>query len=67
MNEVQLRNHKIPAIDLTDLASASVSDHFLTLSRLYRYDGKQIHDFLLLDLEEAKQLQKFLNEQLKEV
>ena len=59
---VKLRDDSVPAIDLTDLASASLSDKFLTISRMYKQGEKESFDFILLNLEEARRLYGFLSE-----
>lgn len=64
MTEVSLRNQRIPAINLVDMASASLSKNYLTISRLYKYEDKEDFDWMLLDLKEAKELFNFLKENL---
>lgn len=67
MSEVKLRQEWIQAIELWDSASASLSENYLTISRLYRLGSKEERfDFLLFNLEEAKELRDFLNENLGE-
>ena len=67
MSEVKLRQERIEAIELWDSASASLSEHSLTISRLYKLGSKEERfDFLLFNLEEAKELRDFLNENLGE-
>lgn len=60
MEEVKLRDDRVPAIDLADLASASLSDKFLTISRLYKQGDKESFDFILLNKKEAQKLYDFL-------
>lgn len=67
MSEVKLRQERIQAIELWDSASASLSEHYLTISRLYRLGSEEERfDFILFNLEEAKELRDFLNENLGE-
>lgn len=67
MSEVKLREERIECIELWDSASASLSEHHLTVSRLYKLGSKEERfDFLLFNLEEAKALRDFLNENLGE-
>lgn len=67
MSEVKLRQERIQAIELVDSASASLSEHHLTISRLYKLGSdEERFDFLLFNLEEAKELRDFLNENLGE-
>ena len=65
MSEVKLRQERIQAIELWDSASASLSEYYLTISRLYKLgSNEERFDFLMFNLEEAKELRDFLNENL---
>ncbi len=68
--EAKLREDRIPAINLVDLASADLSDKFLSISRFYKQESdtekNEKFDFVLLNLKEARELQSFLNQNLKE-
>lgn len=63
---LELRQKSIPAIEFWESITASVSDKYLTLFRIYQQGEKERSDMVMLNLEEAKELRDFLNEKLGE-
>lgn len=61
---VTLRQENIQAIEMWDSISASVSDKFVTIFRMYKLGEKEQTDMVLLSPEEARELAKFLKENL---
>ena len=61
---LELRRENIPAIDLWESISASVSDKYVTLFRMHKLGKEERSDMIMLTLEEAKELAKFLKENL---
>lgn len=59
-----LRQENIPAIELWESISASVSDKYVTLFRIHKLGKDERSDMVLLSVEEAKELAKFLKENL---
>ena len=59
-----LKRESIQAIDLWESISASVSDKYVTLFRIHRLGEGEKTDMIMLSLEEAKELAKFLEENL---
>lgn len=61
---LRLRQENIPAIELWESITASVSDNYVTLFRIHKLGKDERSDMVLLSLEEAKELAKFLEENL---
>ena len=61
---LELRREDIPAIELWESITASVSDNYVTLFRIHKLGKDERSDMVLLSLEEAKELAKFLEENL---
>lgn len=61
---ITLRQDNIPAIEMWESVSVSVSDKFLTIFRMYQQGKVERSDMIMLNLEEAKELAKFLKENL---
>ena len=61
---VTIRQENIPAIELWDSVSASVSDKYLTIFRMRKQGKEERSDMIMLSLEEAKELAEFLKENL---
>ena len=61
---LELRQENIQAIEMWDSISASVYDNYVTLFRFYKLGKEERSDMIILNLEEAKELAKFLKENL---
>lgn len=61
---LKLRQKNIPAIELWESISASASDKYVTLFRMHKLGEDEQSDMIMLTLEEAKELAKFLKENL---
>ena len=61
---LKLRQENIPAIELWESISASASDKYVTLFRMHKLGKDEQSDMIMLTLEEAKELAKFLKENL---
>lgn len=61
---VTIRQESIPAIELWDSISASVSDKYLTIFRMYKQGEEERSDMIMLNIQEARELLKFLEENL---
>lgn len=59
---ITLRQDSIPAIEMWESISASVSDKYLTIFRMYKQGKDERSDMVLLSIEEAKELLNFLKE-----
>ena len=59
-----LKRESIQAIDLWESISASISDKHVTVFRIHRLGEEEKTDMIMLSLEEAKELAKFLEENL---
>lgn len=61
---LKLRQESIQTIELWDSISASVSDKYVTIFRMYTLGKEERSDMIMLTLEEAEELAKFLKENL---
>ena len=61
---LKLRQENIPAIELWESISASASDKYVTLFRMHKLGKDEQSDMIMLTLEEAKELAKFLKANL---
>lgn len=61
---LKLRQENIPAIELWESISASASDKYITLFRMHKLGKDEHSDMIMLTLEEAKELAKFIKENL---
>ena len=59
---ITLRQDNIPAIEMWESVSVSVSDKFLTIFRMYKQGKTERSDMVMLNIEEAKELLNFLKE-----
>ena len=59
-----LKRESIQAIDLWESISASVSDKHVTVFRMHKLGKEERLDMIMLTIEEAKELAKFLEENL---
>lgn len=59
---ITIRQENIPAIELWDSISASVSDKYLTIFRMYKQGKEERSDMIMLNIQEARELLNFLKE-----